>query len=713
MKKAYVPAHMIAPEKKPKKQTPGTQKTRTRPQRRFALPPLLCLLLTVVYLELLLRASCSLPLFHAGLPGALLTAFTFAALASLLCYLPPSSTASRWICILLMEVFTVWFVIAFFMDNSYTVFMSPTIIAQETGNVMTDFGGNVKNAIVLGLPMILLYHIPVLLAVVFHRCIAVRDGRRRLALLLSLALLILSVPGAYLLNTRNEELRTAYKVRHTYDNAVRNFGLLSALQQEITSPLRREQMTFSTVPAQPTPAAAGSAASAPQSTAAPQSGTDAPQQTEEAPVEYGQNVMDLDFSNCRDYSVSAVTEYVQSRVPTSKNKYTGLFSGKNLILITAEAFSKEVIDPELTPTLYRLANKGIVFEDFYQPSWGGSTSTGEYSWLMGLAPTNSMTMMESFNKNLYFTMGNQLQRLGYFSRAYHNGSYDYYSRDKTHCNLGYSAFYGVGNGLEAGLTGGLFPNSDKEMFEYTVSQYIDRQPFSVYYMTISGHASYGFNASVNDMSMKNRDAVEKLPYSEPVRAYLACNLELEYAMASLVKSLEDAGIADDTVIAMVPDHYPYGLGASAAWGNTGDYLAELYGYPADTPWKRDHNVAIIWCGELEKLDEPITVSGPVSSIDILPTLSNLFGLEYDSRLMAGNDVFSGAERLVFWNDFSWLTEKGCYRSQGSLFTPLNGAEVDQAYIDRIHADVRNKILLSTAISNYDYYGRLFGKDTVQ
>ena len=675
--------------------------------------PLSCLLVTLLYLELLLRVTCSLPLRYDGLPGALCCAFAYASAAALICFLPRSERASRILCLVWMELFTVWYVIAFFMDNSYGFFMSPTIIARETGNVVTDFGGNVVSAIVRGLPMILLYHIPVLLFPLFRRFLPWGAGKRRRALLVSAVLVVLFAVGSYALHNRSAELRARYQAHHTYDSAVRSFGLLTALTHEVTAPLRPDDMDFVyEAPAQTPPVIQPEASdtASPAASASPEQAS--PELAEPEPAgETGPNVMEIDFSRASSPSqVVSLSAYIQTRQPTMKNKYTGLFAGKNLILITAEAFSKEVIDPALTPTLYRMANRGIVFEDFYQPSWGGSTSTGEYSWLMGIAPTNSMTMMYSFSKNLYFTMGNQLQRLGYFSRAYHNGSYDYYNRNWTHQNLGYAEFYGVGNGLEEGLTAGIFPNSDLEMFEYTLPQYIDHRPFSVYYMTISGHASYAFSDATNDMAVKNQKVTEKLPNTETVNAYLACNMELEYAMESLLNGLEKAGILDDTVIVLVPDHYPYGLTPSAAWGNQGNPLEDLYGYLPKTPWERDHNAALLWCGSLEKLDEPIRVSGPVSSLDILPTLSNLFGLEYDSRLLAGSDVFGGAERLVFWNDYSWLTEEGSYDAHSNTFTPAAGKTVDTAYLDRIHAEVRNRINLSWIISEYDYYGQLFGPD---
>ena len=656
----------------------------------------------VLFLELLLRLTAKMTLSYAGLPGSLLQALAYGCLAAGLCTLLRSEKAASWLGFVFTELFVLWFVVAFFMDNSYTVFMPPAIMLSEAGNVVGNFGGNVKNVLVLGLPMILLYHVPSALYLLLRRRSAFTGSRRAGIVLLGLTLLC--ALGGWGLNHRSAELRLRYDSGYTYDNAVRGFGLLSALQQDLRHSLSGGGESYSFDAPAPTPA--------PAATAAPV--TREGDQAEDAPKEPEYNVMDLDFSRAMEpAAVQKLTEFIQSRTPTRKNEYTGMFAGKNLILITAEAFAKEVIDPERTPALYRMASKGVVFEDFYQPAWGGSTSTGEYSWLMGLAPTNATTMIASDKRNLYFTMGNQLQRLGYFSRAYHNGSYTYYSRNVTHTNLGYSEYIAVGSGMEAGLKGNVFPESDKDMFDFTVPQYIDHQPFSVYYMTISGHASYAFSPDVNDMSVKNRDAVADLDCSDAVKAYLACNMELEYAMESLLSQLEAAGIADDTVVALVPDHYPYGLRPSSAWGTPYDALTELYGFYDHMPWGRDHNAAILWCGELEEREEPITVPGPTSSLDLLPTLSNLFGLEFDSRLLAGNDVFAGEDPLVFWNDFSWITEKGTYDPYENVFTPAEGAEIEEGYAERITAEVRGKVSLSRAIEDYDYYRLLFGEDTVK
>ena len=71
-------------------------------------------------------------------------------------------------------------------------------------------------------------------------------------------------------------------------------------------------------------------------------------------------------------------------------------------MFTAEAFSTEVIDPELTPSLYRLATKGIQFKDYYQPAWGGSTSTGEFTNITGLVPANGIDSIKEGVTGIFF-----------------------------------------------------------------------------------------------------------------------------------------------------------------------------------------------------------------------------------------------------------------------------------------------------------------------
>ena len=307
-------------------------------------------------------------------------------------------------------------------------------------------------------------------------------------------------------------------------------------------------------------------------------------------------------------------------------------------------------------------------------------------------------MSEAYQQDLFLTIGSQLQALGYTSTAYHNHLYTFYSRHQTHTGLGYDKFIGMGNGMEQVTN--TFPESDLEMMEFTLAQYIDQQPFNIYYMSVSGHSVYALNGHAQ--ARKNYDKVADMDASEPVKCYYAAQLEFEYAMEYLVRQLEEAGIADDTVIVISSDHYPYGLDKSSTYGNAKNYLAELYGVDKIDLFTRDSNTLIIWSGCLE--DKDIVVDTPVYSLDILPTLSNLFGVDYDSRLLVGRDVFSDAEPLVLWPNGSWKTALGTYNSSAKTFTPAEGVtDVSDDYVSYISSVVTNKTKFSKSVANFDYY----------
>ena len=195
------------------------------------------------------------------------------------------------------------------------------------------------------------------------------------------------------------------------------------------------------------------------------------------------------------------------------------------------------------------------------------------------------------------------------------------------------------------------------------------------------------------MSARHYDAVRDLPYSEPVKCYLACQLELELAMTRLVNQLEAAGKLDDTVIALSADHYPYGL--------TDEEYSELLGHPVDPVFEIYKNTFILWNSELEGTS--VRVDKYCSSLDVMPTLSNLFGLDYDSRLIMGTDILSNRDPLVIFANYSFINEAGYYNSAADLFTRWDGREPDLEKVAEMVAEVQNRVAYSAAILDYDYY----------
>jgi len=616
------------------------------------------------------------------------------ALAFLCGLLPPKQ--GKWMAVILAFLLVVVYIAEYLINDAFQNFMAPGTVQAGVGGVMTTYMSVVFDAITKNWWRILLLLLPLATFAVVAEPVKtgwpVRGGLAGLAVVLYLSAFGI-VHGVGLDAARLDEL-------YNFDSAVRSFGLNTALWLDLAdnSGLVEEELSFEapeTLPA--VTETEPPEQTQPEETAEP---------TEPAPV-YGKHTMGVDFAALaeteKNANISALHSYIAGMEPSSENEYTGLFAGKNLIFITAEAFTSAVVDPELTPALYRLSTEGIRFTDYYQPMWGAGTTGGEYTNLVGQVPVDGGCMKEAQQQNLFMTIGNQLQEQGYSSAAFHNNSYKFYDRHETHTHLGYDYFMGYGNGMEQGISGRNWPQSDLEMIDYTVPMYIDKQPFSVYYMSVSGHSNYTVEA--NSMCAKNYDAVAHLDYSEPVKCYIAANLELEYALQSLLEQLEAAGIMDDTVIVVASDHFPYGLAPSSTWGTDSDELTELFGAET-TDFIRDSNTLIIWSGAIEDMD--IVVDTPTYSLDILPTLSNLFGLEFDSRLFVGRDVFSDQEPLVLWSvSGSWKTDKGSYLASEGTFTPCEGVAVDDSYVEQINAIVRNKVKYSKSTSNYNYFNYVY------
>ncbi len=577
------------------------------------------------------------------------------------------------------------FIVNFFVFRQFKVLYDTRTIFNGASGVASQFTGLVMDMVLTqdGLLHIALFLAPPIawltLGNKFDDFEKPESSSRLLTLLTALTVAFMNI----VLISQNEVYRNAFFNQYNFTSSVNDFGLLGTLPMDSLLASKTSTFTYNDSQEEYLPVEKPSP---------------------KAPIEY--NKMDIDFASLdkSDSIANALDEYVQTLPATRKNEMTGIFKGKNLILITAEAFSGYIIDKEKTPALYRLANKGMQFTNYYQPSSAGTTG-GEYEILFGMMPTNGGSSVPNMTGRYNcFTMGWQLDSLGYTGWAFHANTASFYDRIHTHNSLGYSnGFMGYGTGMEEYVTW-QWPQSDVEMFEGTIPLYIEEEPFNIYYMTVSGHNDYSFYGNV--MSEKHREETEDLDYSEKVRAYYAANYELEEALQVLLDALEEADIIDDTVIVLSADHFPYGLDYDGNLGNL-PYLSELYGFNVSTALERDQNRLIIWSGSLEK-EDPIVIDEPVSSIDILPTLSNLFGVEFDSRLLPGRDVFSNASPLVFNLTYDWISDKGTYLAASDTFTPKDTKTiVPEGYVEKTKEKVANKIAYCKGFNNTDYFAHLF------
>lgn len=409
-------------------------------------------------------------------------------------------------------------------------------------------------------------------------------------------------------------------------------------------------------------------------------------------IEY--NKLDIDFDKLieesNDETIKSMHEYFSSLTPSEKNKYTGMFKGKNLIFITAEAFDTIAIDENITPTLYKIANNGFIFNNYYQPLYPVSTSDGEYMNVMSLIPKEGVWSFYKTSKNyMPFGIGNMFKKLDYNTYGFHNHNYNYYHREKSHTNIGLT-YYGCGNGLEKKMNCKHWPNSDFEMIKATTPYYLnDDKPFMTYYMTVSGHLNYNFSG--NNMASRNKSKVKNLNYKDSIKAYYATQIEFDKAIEELLNELEESGKLDDTLIVIAPDHYPYGL--------TTKDMNTVSKIDRTDKFENYHTSLIMYNPKIENK----VVDKVISGIDILPTIYNLFGIDYDSRLLMGSDIFSNTEHIVILSDRSFITSKGKYNSITGEFSNPN---VSKEYIDNINKIINEKFKMSSLILEKDYYKEL-------
>ena len=664
----------------------------------------------MIYEEIIFRIISSQRAFEfINIFCSIMISLAMGFLFSMLSSITRKKALNGWIAFFIILVICSFFAFEHCLESEFNVYMCFDSITAGAGGIATEAQSSIISVIIGNWYKIIIYELPAVIYLVFFLIFKKVYFMRLKAfgyIQTGIYIVVLAVV-LFLVLFLNVDWNEKLAERYDFDEATRSFSLMLSTDMDLVY----------TVFGNPYQAAFDL--------------SDAEEAVLDEDTEYNITSIDLDelMEGITNGTILDVSEYIESLMPSEKNEYTGLFEGMNLIQITAESFTKYAIDEELTPVLYMMSTEGIIFEDYYQPLWSGSTTTGEYQILTSLLPSyGAKSIQKTISNNMYLTIGNSLLREGYSTAAFHNGSYTYYSRYLTHPNLGYESFTANGNGM-TGLsnTESSWPQSDLEMMEWIVPRYITEdtdEPFAYYIMTLSGHSKYD---STNWIANKNMDAVEEwaeengYDYTFATMCYFANNLELEYALEYLLEALEEADLLDNTVIVITGDHYPYSLsddyGYNAAgkltYYNVEENLASLYGYMPETDTDYNINSLIIWTPSLSEADEQIVVSEPVSSVDILPTLLNLFGCEFDSRLLVGRDVFAeNTQPLVIFSNYSWLTEKGYYNASDGSFTPDEGVSMSdeeiEEYIDEINTIVQNKKAFSQAVLDYDYYNIIYG-----
>ena len=553
----------------------------------------------------------------------------------------------------------------------YKVFITPFSIALFRQSDQTlKFGRNIAISILQNLHIILLFFVPVILLIIFRKK-KIEEECKGIYKIIYLIIFIVGI-GAYILNIHLQPKGTGSTYNLVYETNnislnIERLGVMSATYLDI----KRSIMGFD------------------------EKIEDVKQEEivdDNEVYEYDYNKTDLDFSGGTG-TIKTINNYMNNELGTKQHKYTGMFKGKNLIFIVAESFSEIAVSEKYTPTIYKMVHEGFDFENFYTSN-NLSTIGGEFQALTGLYADNAILSSWRGGWAKYpYGLGTVFKNLGYNTYAYHNNSAYYQDRNVYLKTQGFNNYKGCYNGLEKVINCEIWPQSDVEMMEATINDYINSdKPFMTYYMTVSGHFYYSFNA--NSMARKNQAAVSDLDYPDEVSGYIATQIELDRALETLVNKLKEVNKLDDTVFVLLADHYPYNLPIN--------YINMLSSYERDSLIEANSNNLIIYNSKMK----PVKVEKVGMSIDVLPTVLNLFGVDYDSRIIMGKDILSATEGIAIFKDKSWVTNKGTYYASTGRFQQKE--EVPSDYVSNINGIVNNRVAISRMIVENNYYKYLFG-----
>lgn len=636
-------------------------------------------LISFIYMEFLLKILLKTNIFTFNSISTLAFCIVTALFVFILTKLFSEKT-NKIICFSVMFLFTVWFCAQFIVKDVFSFYVDFNLTATA-GSQVTDsnYIGETIAQILKRSWIIIVYFIPFVLGLIFKK--KMHFGNAKFAKILILLVFFALSIGLYIgtlqlgKNKDYSAYELVYKTNDTQLNAEK-LGIFNTFYLDIQRHIFGFNENLDVDPIVP--------------------------KKKKEPQEkvYDYNTLDIDFDkmllDTKDSTVKSMTEYFMSDIGTQQNDYTGLFKDKNLIYIMAESFNEIAVNETLTPTLYKLIHEGFDFKDFYSPTIF-STIGGEMQELTGLYPSAYGTF-KAGTTTYPMGLANIFKDAGYNTFAYHNSSYTFQGRNKYLKALGFDNFKGCNNGMEKIMSCSWLA-SDIEMIDATLPEYAESEnPFMVFYATVSGHGSWTWAS--NNIANKYYENVKNMNFDYPqtVQAYMAAQIELDRALEELINKLTEYGILDDTVIVLGGDHYPYMLTESTNAEEINFFTKTL---GKDLRVEINHSNLIIWNSTLEHKE----INKVASTIDILPTVYNLFSMKYDSRLYIGRDIFSNDEGLAMFGDRSWVTNKGTYNVGTGRFTLKEGIilEDETEYIKQMNNVVKNKIKLSENLIKKDYY----------
>lgn len=418
----------------------------------------------------------------------------------------------------------------------------------------------------------------------------------------------------------------------------------------------------------------------------------------ESKREIDDTILDEIIKNEKNTTLNNINNYIKNKDITDYNSHTGMFEGKNVIVIMMESTNDIIINKDLYPNFYKLYSEGISFKNNYSPRNSCATGNNEFSGMTGLYTIQNNCTANIFSNNTYFTsIFNIFKNAGYRATSMHDYTEQYYVRNIIHKNLGSEAYYNA-NDLNIKYYNEYKNWASDEDFmnaamDITLNDTSDK-PFMLWLTTVSGHQPYKVSSVEGD---KYLSITEGTDYSMEVRRYMSKLKTFDNGLGILLDKLKASGKLDDTVIVMYGDHYPYGL--------KNKDISSVLTYDLD-----DYEVERVPMVIYNSTIKSEVVEKYSSYINLTPTLANLFNLDYDPRYYMGTDVFSDDYlNMVAFADGSWKNADVYYNASSGSIKYYTSNEYTTDELIRINNIVTNRMQISESIIRNNYFNYLENK----
>lgn len=402
------------------------------------------------------------------------------------------------------------------------------------------------------------------------------------------------------------------------------------------------------------------------------------------------------INNETNTTLNTLNKYFINNKITDENEYTGLYKDKNLIVIMMESVNDIIINKEDYPNFYKLYSEGWHWENNYSPRNSCSTGNNEMSGMTSLYSIYNTCTANIYKDNTYFeSIFNLFNKNNYYTFSAHDYSEHYYYRHIIHSNMGSQKYYGV---EELGIDySSQYKNwaSDEDFMKVVndIIKNVDSDKFMAWLTTVSSHQPYYYSSIEGD---KYLSLYDNLDLKIDLKRYKSKLKILDNALGILIDGLTASGKLDDTVIVLFGDHYPYGLSTNT--------INSVLNYDTGVDYESERVPFVIYNSKMK----PKVFKEYTSYVNILPTVANLFGLNYDPRLYMGTDLLSkDYKSLVVFADGSWKNEYAYYNASKSDIEYFTDKTYSIEELQQINNNISNKINMSSLAIKNNYFNYLY------